>query len=67
MPLAFPGAVSPTKVYSGCPSKVSWVEPSDRLIVAYGLLTLAGAACGGQAVAHAPLQTDLVEVSGANV
>jgi hypothetical protein len=46
--------------------KVSWVEPSDRLIVAYGLLTVAGAVCGGQAVAHAPLQADVVDVSGAN-
>ena len=45
--------------------KVSWVEPSDRLIVAYGLLTVADTVCGGQAVAHAPLQADLVAVSGA--
>jgi hypothetical protein len=47
--------------------KVSWVEPSDRLIVEYGLLTVAIAVCGGQAAAHAPLQADLVAVSGANV
>ena len=67
LPLAFPGAVSPVKVYSGCPLKVSWVEPSDRLIVEYGLWTVAGAVCGGQAAAHAPLQADLVAVSGANV
>jgi hypothetical protein len=58
--------VSWVKVYSGCPLKVSWVEPSDRLIVAYGLLTVVGAVCGGQAVAHAPLQADLVAVSEAN-
>jgi hypothetical protein len=34
LPLACPGAVSPTKVYSGCPWKASWAEPSDRFIVA---------------------------------
>jgi len=41
LPLACPGALSPTKVYSGWPWKVSWVAPSDRLIVANGLLTAA--------------------------
>ena len=33
LPLPCPGAVSPTKVYSGCPSKVACVSPLDRLIV----------------------------------
>ena len=46
--------------------KTSWVMPSGRLIEVYGLVTVADAACGGQAVAHAPLQADLVAVSGAN-
>ena len=54
------------KVYSGWPLKVSWTEPSDRFVVEYGLLTVAGAVCGGQAVAHAPLHADVVAVSGAN-
>jgi hypothetical protein len=56
-------------VYSGWPWKVSWVAPSDRLIVANGLLTAAAVAVGftgGQFVAHAPLHTDLADVSGAN-
>jgi hypothetical protein len=68
LPLACPGALSPTKVYSGWPWKVSWVAPSDRLIVANGLLTAAVVAgfTGGQLVAHAPLHTDLADVSGAN-
>jgi NAD(P)H dehydrogenase (quinone) len=31
--VAWPGAMSPMWVYSGCPSKVAYVEPSKRLIV----------------------------------
>jgi hypothetical protein len=46
--------------------KTSWAEPSERLIVVYGLLTVPVAGCGGQAAAHAPLHADLVAVSGAN-
>jgi hypothetical protein len=68
LPVAWPGALSPTNVYSGCPRKVSCVEPPDRLIVANGALTadaFTGAFTGGQFVAHAPLQADLVDVSGA--
>jgi hypothetical protein len=67
--LAWPGAVSAAKVYSGCPSKVAWVEPSDRLMVPKVPLTpdaVAGPFTGGQNCAHAPLQLDLVGVSGAN-
>src|SRR2546423_13386792 len=69
LPLFCPGAVSPTKVYSGCPSKVAWVEPSDRLMVPNVPLipdTVAGPFTGGQFCAHVPLQLDVVEVSGAN-
>jgi hypothetical protein len=69
LPAACPGALSPTKVYSGCPWKVSCVEPPVRLIVANGALTaaaFAGAFAGGQLDAHAPLQTYLVDESGAN-
>src|SRR5690349_24821480 len=67
-PLACPGAVSPTKVYSGCPSKVAWTEPSERLMVLNVPLTpdaVAGPLTGGQFCAHVPLQLDLVDVSGA--
>ena len=69
LPLACPGDLSRTKVYSGCPWKVSWAEPSDRLIVANGPLTpdVVPGLTGGQLVAHAPLQLDLVDVSGAKV
>ena len=69
LPLACPGAVSPTKVYSGCPSKVAWTEPSDRLMVPNVPVTpaaVAGPVTGGQFCAHVPLQLDLVGVSGAN-
>jgi len=69
LPLAWPGAVSAAKVYSGCPSKVAWVEPSDRLMVPKVPLTpdaVAGPFTGGQNCAHVPLQLDLVGVSGAN-
>src|SRR4029077_317146 len=69
LPLVCPGAVSPTKVYSGCPSKVAWVEPSDRLMVPNVPLTpdaVAGPFSGGQFCAHVPLQLDVVEVGGAN-
>jgi len=61
--------VSPTKVYSGCPSKVAWTEPSDRLMVPNVPVTpaaVAGPVIGGQFCAHVPLQLDLVGVSGAN-
>ncbi len=57
--MACPGAVSPTNVYSGCPSKVAWVAPPDRLIVPNVPLTpdaMAGPFTGGQFWAHAPLQ-----------
>ena len=67
--MACPGAVSPTKVYSGCPSKVAWTEPSDRVIVPNVPVTpdaVAGPFTGGQFCAHVPLQLDLVGVSGAN-
>ena len=48
--------------------KASCVAPSDRLIVVNGALTADAVAgfTGGQAEAHAPLQLDLVDVSGAN-
>src|ERR1700733_7191904 len=67
LPLACPGAVSPTKVYSGCPWKASCVEPLDRLIVEYGALTadVVEGFTGGQDGAHAPVQFDLVDGSGA--
>ena len=67
--MACPGAVSPTKVYSGCPSKVAWVEPSDRLMVPKVPVTpdaVADPFTGGQFCAHVPLQLDVVVVSGAN-
>jgi hypothetical protein len=70
LPLAWPGAVSPTYVYSGWPLYVACVEPSDRLIVASLPVTplpaVAGPGTGGQNEAHDPLQFDLVEVSGTN-
>src|SRR6202046_5340916 len=69
LPLACPGAVSPTKVYSGCPSKVAWTEPSERLIVPNVPVTPAavtGPVTGGQFCAHVPLHLDVVDVSGAN-
>src|SRR5580704_6251481 len=69
LPLACPGAVSPTKVYSGCPSKVAWTEPSARLIVPNVPVTPAavtGPVTGGQFCAHVPLHFDAVDVSGAN-
>src|ERR1700744_4995674 len=68
LPLACPGAVSPTKAYSGCPSKVAWTEPSERLIVPNVPVTPAavtGPVTGGQFCAHAPLHFDVVDVSGA--
>src|SRR5215470_7250076 len=69
LPLFCPGAVSPTNVYSGCPSKVAWTEPSERLIVPNVPLTpgaLAAPFTGGQFCAHVPLHFDIVDVSGAN-
>src|SRR4029077_221309 len=69
LPLVCPGAVSAAKVYSGCPSKVAWVEPSDRLMVPNVPVTpdaVAGPFTGGQICAHVPLQLDVVDVSGAN-
>jgi len=69
LPLFWPGAVSPTKVYSGCPSKVAWTEPSARLIVLNVPVTPAAVTCpvtGGQFCAHVPLHFDVVDVSGAN-
>src|ERR1700758_2843313 len=69
LPLFCPGAVSPAKVYSGCPSKVAWTEPSDRLMVPNVPVTpdaVAGPVTGGQFCAHVPLQWDAVGVSGAN-
>src|SRR5712691_3437524 len=69
LPLFCLGAVSPTKVYSECPSKVAWTEPSERLIVPNVPLTpraVAGPLTGGQFCAHAPLHFDIVGVSGAN-
>jgi hypothetical protein len=69
LPLACPGDLSPTKVYSGCPWKVSCVDSSDRLIVANAPLTpdaVAGPFTGGQFCAHVPLHFDVVDVSGAN-
>src|SRR4029077_199332 len=53
----------------GCPSKVAWTEPSARLMVPNVPVTpaaVAGPLTGGQFCAHAPLQFDLVGVSGAN-
>jgi hypothetical protein len=47
---------------------VAWVEPSERVIVPnvpVNPLAVTGPFSGGQAAAHAPLQFDLVEVSGA--
>ena len=67
LPLFCPGAVSPTKVYSGWPSKVAWVEPSERLIVPNVPVTPAavtGPFTGGQFCAHVPLHLDAVGVSG---
>ena len=67
LPLFWPGAVSPAKVYSGCPSKVAWTEPSDRLIVPKVPVT----GCGHRSLqrrqpsAHVPLHLDVVGVSGA--
>src|SRR5260370_1060653 len=69
LPLACPGAVSPTKVYSGCPSKVAWAEPSERVIVPNVPVTpdaVAGPCTGGQFCAHVPLHLDVADVSGAN-
>jgi hypothetical protein len=69
LPLFWPGAVSLAKVYSGCPSKAAWVEPSERVIVPNVPDTptaLTGPLSGGQLCAHAPLHLDIVEVSGAN-
>jgi hypothetical protein len=69
LPLACPGAVSPTKVYSGCPSKVACVEPSERVIVPNVPVTPAavtGPVTGGQFCAQVPLHFDVVDVSGAN-
>src|ERR1700759_1959032 len=69
LPLFCPGAGSPTKGYSGCPSKMAWVEPSDRLIVPNVPVTPAavtGPFTGGQFCAHVPVQFDVVGVSGAN-
>ena len=63
-----PGAVSPAKAYSGCPSKVAWTEPSARLMVPKVPVTpgaVAGPLTGGQLVAQVPLQLDVVGVSGA--
>ena len=67
--MACPGAVSPTKAYSGCPSKVAWTEPSERVIVPNVPVTPAavtGPVTGGQFCAHVPLHFDVVDVSGAN-
>jgi hypothetical protein len=64
-----PGAVSPAKVYSGCPSKVHWTEPSDRLMapnVPVIPAAVAGPGTGGQFCAHVPLQWEVVGVSGTN-
>src|SRR5580704_10032705 len=68
LPLFWPGAVSPAKVYSGCPSKVAWVAPSARLMVPKVPVTPAavvGPVTGGQFCAQVPLQWDVVGVSGA--
>src|SRR6185437_13933548 len=70
LPVSVPGPVSLTKVYSGCPSKVAWAEPSERLIVPSVPVrpapAVTGPFTGGQAAAQAPLQSDFVMVSGAN-
>jgi len=53
------GRLSPTKVYSGCPSKVAWAEPSERLIVPNRALDprmrVAGPSTGGQFCAARPV------------
>lgn len=67
LPLACPGDLSPTNVYSGCPWKVSWAEPSDRLMVPNAPLAPdAAGLTGGQFCAHTPLHFDVVDVPGAN-
>src|SRR5690242_8000558 len=69
LPVSVPGPVSLTKVYRGCPSKVAWAEPSERLIVpsvpARPAAAVTGPFTGGQAAAQAPSQSDVVLVSGA--
>src|SRR6185437_11701976 len=69
LPVSVPGPVSLTKVYSGCPSKVAWAEPSERLIVpsvpVRPARAVTGPFTGGQAAAQAPSQSDFVMVSGA--
>src|SRR6185437_5552206 len=70
LPVSVPGPVSLTKVYRGCPSKVAWAEPSERLIVpslpVRPAAAVTGPFTGGQTAAQAPLQSDVVVVSGAN-
>src|SRR6476646_9729674 len=70
LPVSVPGPVSLTKVYRGCPSKVAWAEPSERLIMpslpVRPAAAVTGPFTGGQAAAQAPLQSDVVMVSGAN-
>src|SRR5580692_12377064 len=69
LPLVWPGAVSPSNVYSGWPSYVACTVPSDRLIVPNLPVSVdPDAACGipstgGHAMAQAPVQADVVEVS----
>ena len=56
-------------MYSGCPSKVAWTEPSERLIgpnVPVTPAAVTGPVTGGQFWAHVPSHFDVVDVSGAN-
>src|SRR5215472_11654492 len=70
LPLASPGFVSPTYLYSGCPFQAACLEPSDLVITVSVPLTpdmaVAGPGTGGQYFAQALLQFDLVEVSRTN-
>src|SRR6185312_7840399 len=65
LPVSVPGPVSLTKVYSGCPSKVAWAEPSERLIVPSVPVrpapAVTGPFTGGQAAAQAPLRSEGVQ------
>jgi len=57
-------------VYTGSPSTVSWLEPSERLIVPNDAVTDAALLCGasdpgtgGQYVAHEPVHVEWPELS----
>jgi len=63
-PFAWPGALSPEKVYSGCPLYSTWLPLALATTVSFpgSVVEVAGMLAlrtGGQAEAQPPLQTEL--------